>query len=153
MKLMIEFNLGKGRDMTTHPDTEAGEPELMRKAPAPPSPLRTVGAKKAAAEDDAKRQAAALQSDPMLVDLERRFLGKRFLHRPMTGKGKKKATVPIEEETFLVHSVVWDESREQWLADCVKLDSVLKFLRPAKPLWEMYWRQCWSPGRSIAWTK
>ena len=71
----------------------------------------------------------------------------------MTGKGKQKATVSIEEETFLVHSVVWIESREQWLADCVKLDSVLKFLRPAKPLWEIYWRQCWSPGRSIAWTK
>jgi hypothetical protein len=129
---MIEFNVGKGRDLTTQPDTEAGEPELMQKIPAPPSPLSTVGAKKAAAEDDAKRQAAALQSNPMLVALERRFLENRYLHRPMTDKGKKKATFHIEEETFLVHSVVWNESREQCLADCVKLDSVLNIPETSK---------------------
>ena len=31
-----------------------------------------------------------------------------------------------------MHSVVWNESREQWLADCVKLDSVLNIPATSK---------------------
>ena len=52
---------------------------------------------------------------------------------PMTGKGKKKAQVPPPpEECFLVHSVIWSESRKQWLADCVKLDSSLNIPETSK---------------------
>ncbi len=66
----------------------------MRKVPAPPFHLRSVIAKNAAAADDVKRQAAAFQSDPDLLENERLYLGKRFSACANDGQVEKEGASP-----------------------------------------------------------
>ena len=74
------------------------------------------------AEDTARQAAAAAQDDPELLDLESKYLNKTFTDDdiPYKGKGKGKRSAP---DRFVVHAISWSVEQEEWVAECVLLDS------------------------------
>ena len=64
---------------------------------------------------------APLESDPVLVELESKYLNKKFTDDgPCTGKGKKKRAA---SEHYVVHAISWSVEHDEWVAECVLLDS------------------------------
>ena len=124
---MIEADLAAGRDLAAPalPD-EASGPNFYRRVPVPRSEL--LARQSVTLEDAyaARRKAAALETDPELLELEAKYLGKKFTDPPppvsdgQKGKGKQRRVV---RERFVVHAICWSLEREDWVAECVKLDS------------------------------
>ena len=75
------------------------------------------------AERDARTaaEAAALEpeDDAELLELEGKFLSKKFTTVGFEGRGSKRVAV---EESFVVMKIYWEEEREVWYADCVEID-------------------------------
>ena len=124
---MIEADLAAGRDLAAPslPDEALG-PNFYRAVPVPRPEL--LARQSVTLEDAyaARRKAAALETDPELLELEAKYLGKKFTDPPppvsdgQKGKGKQKRVV---RERFVVHAICWSLEREDWVAECVKLDS------------------------------
>ena len=66
-------------------------------------------------------EAAVLEpvDDGELLELEGKFLNKKFTTVGFEGRGAKRVVV---EESFVVLKIYWEEQREVWFADCVEID-------------------------------
>ena len=75
------------------------------------------------AERDARTAAEAAVLGPVddgeLLELEGKFLSKKFTTVGFEGRGAKRVVV---EESFVVLKIYWEEQREVWFADCVEID-------------------------------
>ncbi len=118
---MITADLASRRDLSAPiPDAAAG-PCLKRALPAPAPELRTAHSNALAAADEAERVAAAAQDDPELLELERKYKGKKFTDVAETVRGSKRARTP--DERYLVLGIVWIDEHKMWMAECVLLDA------------------------------
>ena len=65
-------------------------------------------------------EAAVLEpvDDGELLELEGKFLNKKFATVGFEGRGAKRVVV---EESFVVLKIYWEEQREVWFADCVEM--------------------------------
>jgi len=116
VKKMIEYDVQQGRNMAAPAPDEAGLPQFKRPCPTA-GHLQTHASKVACAADEAERQAAAEQSDPELVELESRFLDKKFID-----------TEEESTELWQVHAIKYSEQKAQWFAECVKLDDTTELI-------------------------
>ena len=74
------------------------------------------------AEDTARQAAAAAQDDSKLLELESKDLNKTSDDAvPYKGKGKGKRIAPADR--YVVHAISWSVEQEEWVAECVLLDS------------------------------
>ena len=75
------------------------------------------------AERDARTaaEAAALEQkdDDELVELDGKYVGKKFTTLTLVGRGANKVKL---EESFVVLKIYWEEKRKVWFADCVEID-------------------------------
>ena len=79
VKKLIEYDISHGRVPVAPAPSDAGHPELKRKCPVPAPHLQSRASRLAEEADKAKAQATAPQSDPELLDLEDKYLNRKFL--------------------------------------------------------------------------